>query len=58
MFLRWLEEYFEFFMTEVGGIPSTPLEIHQHALELTKSSFRLVGHSPTFLNDRSLNRRN
>jgi glycosyltransferase involved in cell wall biosynthesis len=33
-FLRWLEDFFEFFMTEIGGIPSTPSEIYERALEL------------------------
>jgi glycosyltransferase involved in cell wall biosynthesis len=33
-FLDWLEFFFEFFVTEIGGLPSTPLEVYEHALEL------------------------
>jgi hypothetical protein len=32
-FFAWLNDYFEFFMTEMEGIPSTPSEIRDWALE-------------------------
>lgn len=34
-FLGWLEGYFEFFMGEIGGEPSTPMEIRTAALQRT-----------------------
>ena len=37
-FLRWLEDFFEFFMTEIGGVPSTPSEIYERALEFAAAS--------------------
>ena len=37
-FLRWLEEYFEFFMSQVGGVSSTPLEIRNYAARMRNKS--------------------
>lgn len=31
-FMRWLEEYFEFFFGELGGIPSTPVQLYEGAI--------------------------
>ncbi|HEX3810931.1 MAG TPA: hypothetical protein VHW02_14645 [Rhizomicrobium sp.] len=31
VFLRWLEEYLEFFMAQLGGLPSTPSEVRDWA---------------------------
>jgi hypothetical protein len=36
-FLRWLNDYFEFFLTEIGGVPSTPSEIRNWALGLANT---------------------
>jgi glycosyltransferase involved in cell wall biosynthesis len=37
-FLRWLEDFFEFFMTEISGVPSTPSEVYERALELAAAN--------------------
>ena len=37
-FLCWMEDFFEFFITEIGGIPSTPLEVYELALALAPPS--------------------
>jgi hypothetical protein len=33
-FLRRIEQYLEFFMTEIGGRPATPFEVKERALAL------------------------
>ena len=37
-FLRRIEQYLEFFMTEIGGRPATPFEIRERALRLAAAS--------------------
>jgi hypothetical protein len=47
-FLRRIEQYLEFFITEIGGRPATPFEIKEWALRLAASSplySGLTGHA-------------
>jgi hypothetical protein len=41
-FLAWIEGYLEFFVTELGGTPSTPSEIYRMAMAQQSSSHRYI----------------